>query len=193
MYCPKCAAQNVDGAQFCRACGANISLVSQALTGNLSATSIIPPLAPMVEMQGFNSRRRRKDSCPPSMDRGVKHFFIGVGFLFVTICLAFFSGHGQNDWWPWMLIPAFSLMGGGVAEINRIKQGQRAAPLSETANTAQAFPTTPPSSQMNRISPRNTAEITPPPSVTEGTTRHLSSEAATQHFDANVKTSNEQR
>ena len=33
MFCPKCASQNVDGAHFCRACGANISLVPQALTG----------------------------------------------------------------------------------------------------------------------------------------------------------------
>ena len=32
MYCPTCAAQNVDNAQFCRACGADISFLSQAMT-----------------------------------------------------------------------------------------------------------------------------------------------------------------
>ncbi len=36
MFCPKCAAQNLDGASYCRVCGANISLVPQALTGQLS-------------------------------------------------------------------------------------------------------------------------------------------------------------
>ena len=36
MFCPKCATQNLDGASFCRACGANISLVPQALTGQMA-------------------------------------------------------------------------------------------------------------------------------------------------------------
>ena len=35
MFCPKCASQNIDGASFCRVCGANISLVPQALSGQL--------------------------------------------------------------------------------------------------------------------------------------------------------------
>ncbi|MDQ3650266.1 MAG: zinc-ribbon domain-containing protein [Acidobacteriota bacterium] len=35
MYCPSCAVQNVEGASYCRACGANISLVPQAMTGRL--------------------------------------------------------------------------------------------------------------------------------------------------------------
>ena len=33
MFCPKCATQNLDGASFCRSCGANISLIPQALAG----------------------------------------------------------------------------------------------------------------------------------------------------------------
>ncbi len=194
MYCPKCAAQNIDDAQFCRACGANISLVSQALSGNPPAASIVPPLAPMIEMQGFDLRNRRKDNQPLSNERGIRHFFMGVGFLFVAICLALFSEHGQNDWWYWMLIPAFSLMGGGVAEIIRCKQNTRSAmPSEQTALSPEqpAAQAIPPASQMNQVAARNTAEMAPPPSVTEGTTRHLGSEAATQHFDANVKTSNE--
>ena len=39
MFCPKCATQNLDGASFCRACGANISLVPQALTGQMTPTA----------------------------------------------------------------------------------------------------------------------------------------------------------
>ena len=35
MFCPKCAAQNLDGASFCRVCGANVSLIPQALSGQL--------------------------------------------------------------------------------------------------------------------------------------------------------------
>ena len=36
MFCPKCAAQNADDAKFCRACGTDISLVPQAVTGQLA-------------------------------------------------------------------------------------------------------------------------------------------------------------
>jgi hypothetical protein len=32
MYCPRCATQNLDGAKFCRACGANLEIVALALT-----------------------------------------------------------------------------------------------------------------------------------------------------------------
>ena len=35
MFCPKCATQNLDGASFCRSCGANISLIPQALAGQV--------------------------------------------------------------------------------------------------------------------------------------------------------------
>ncbi len=35
MYCPKCGAQNIEDAKFCRGCGADIGLVPQALTGHL--------------------------------------------------------------------------------------------------------------------------------------------------------------
>ncbi len=34
MYCPKCAAQNLDDAKFCRACGANLETVALALSGH---------------------------------------------------------------------------------------------------------------------------------------------------------------
>lgn len=31
MYCPRCATQNIDGAKFCRVCGANLETVALAL------------------------------------------------------------------------------------------------------------------------------------------------------------------
>src|SRR6266508_2925704 len=33
MFCPKCATQNLEGASYCRSCGANISLLPHALSG----------------------------------------------------------------------------------------------------------------------------------------------------------------
>src|SRR5215218_1768661 len=101
MFCPKCATQNLDGASFCRSCGANISLVPQALTGQL---------APPEENSWEERRRRRKQGRELTLDQSFKNIFIGIAFLFISIVL---SRSGQG-WWFWMLIPAFSLMGTGI-------------------------------------------------------------------------------
>ncbi len=188
MYCPKCAAQNIDDAQFCRACGANISLVPQALTGKLpAAMNIFPPLAPMVQMQDIGLNSWRKKGGAPRADQGVKHIFMGIGFLLVAISIALFGKQiGGNVWWFWMLIPAFSMLGGGVAELMRAKQQQQLAPPAE--QPAAHFAS---DSRAKEFAPRNTTSFASPPSITEGTTRHLGSEAATQHFEANVKKSSE--
>ncbi len=183
MYCPKCAAQNIDDAQFCRACGANISLVSHALTGRLpSAVGAVPPMAPLVEMQDFGRRKRLKNGGAPSVDKGIKHIFMGVGFLLVAISIALF-GHqsGDNAWWYWMLIPAFSLLGGGVSEIVRAKHWQRLASPSQQPTIQPSF-----ISHANELPPRHTAAMTPP-SVTEATTRHLNAEVAPSRSDAGVE------
>lgn len=33
MFCPRCAAQNLDDAKFCRTCGTNLETVALALAG----------------------------------------------------------------------------------------------------------------------------------------------------------------
>lgn len=170
MFCPKCATQNLEGASYCRSCGANISLIPHALSGQL-------PQA--VEDDEFVGRRgRRKDRGKLSLDHAFKNVFMGIAFLLVSISLAF-SMMGRG-WWFWMLIPAFSMMGTGVAQYIRIREREKRAlsvgnstrPATLRQPGADAFPT------------RNTGELmAPPPSVTEGTTRHLGAEAPTRHFD----------
>src|ERR1044071_8218576 len=110
MFCPKCATNNVDGASFCRGCGANISLVSQALTGE-----IVPPPAPEVE----DKRGRRKAGRELSLDHAFRNIFMGIAFFVIALALSRSIGAG---WWFWMLLPAFSLMGTGVAQYIRLKE-----------------------------------------------------------------------
>jgi len=161
MFCPKCATQNLEGASFCRTCGANISLVPQALTGQLAQPAD----------EEIDGRRRRKRSREPSLDHAFKSIFMGVAFLFIAIAL---SRSGQG-WWFWMLIPAFSMMGTGVAQYVRLKEKQKQTSLSAPP-VARTFP--------ERI--RTPEELRPPvPSVTEGTTRHLGVETPTRHLDSN--------
>jgi hypothetical protein len=170
MFCPKCAAQNLDGASFCRVCGANISLVPQALSGQLQQANNDADLD--------RSGRRRKRRSEPGIEQAIKSLFMGLAFLFVSIGLGY-SRVGAG-WWFWMLIPAFSMMGTGVAQYIRIKERERRSAIG-TFQPPQIQPLRQP---VESFPARNTGELLPtPPSVTEGTTRHLGAEAPTRHLD----------
>lgn len=161
MYCPTCATQNGDGTKFCRACGTNLSLVPQAITGRL-------PEAP----RGRRHRRELERGRAPSLASGITGVFMGLGFVVVALALAL-SGNASG-WWFWMLIPAFSLLGKGVANIVTTLQAQRANPPTYNAippgmNTAGL----PPQPTYETLTPQPNYETLPPPSVTETTTRHL--------------------
>lgn len=176
MFCPKCAAQNLEGASFCRSCGANISLVPQALTGQL------PEAVPQELDETRNARRRRRRSGPPTVSDGIGQTFMGIGFLVLAAALALFGSElGGKAWWFWMLIPAFVLLGRGIGQIVQAKQQAKSMPRP----AAQFTPAMSAPQPMNPLPPRRTAELMQtPPSVTEGTTRHLGAEAPTRHLDA---------
>ena len=167
MFCPKCATQNIDGASFCRACGANISLIPKALSGQLPQTTEDP---------GRHSRRLRR--WQPTKEEGVRQLMTGFGFIFVALAIAEYAPAGRV-WWFWLLLPAFTLLGKGISQIMRAKNDKLEVSASQTAKSIASV------SPMGNLPPRNTAELMPPvPSVTEGTTRHLGAEAATRHFDS---------
>lgn len=163
MFCPKCATQNLDGASFCRSCGANISLVPQAMTGQIAK----PSAETVVEKDG------RKQGKEVTLDQSFKNMFMGVAFLLVAIVLSRLAmGHA---WWFWLLLPAFSMMGTGIAQYIRVREREKQASL-----------VAPPVRRVFDASLRNPDELMPPaPSVTEGTTRHLGVEAPTRHLDSN--------
>lgn len=152
MFCPKCATQNLDGASFCRGCGANISLVPQALTGQL--------VRPEEETSVLHERGRRRRRRELTLDEAFKNVFLGIAFFIIAILLSRTIG---QVWWFWMLLPAFSLMGRGIAQYIRIRDREK-----------QHTPSLPPSPV------RHTEQLMPPhaPSVTEGTTRHLNSKTS---------------
>ena len=169
MFCPKCATQNLEGASFCRGCGANISLVPQAMTGQ-----VVQP-QPAEEIGDFHGRRRKRREKEASLDSAFKNIFMGFAFLMIAIALSRTIGQG---WWFWMLLPAFSMMGTGIAQFIRVRERERRAALAPPPVMAQTFP---PQS-------RPPGELRGPvASVTEGTTRHLGVEAPTRHLDHEPK------
>jgi len=168
MFCPQCAAQNIDGASFCRVCGANISLIPQALSAKgLPAEKDC--------LTGRRLKRRRRDA---SMENAIKNIFMGLGFIVLAVVVTF----PFRMWWGiWMLIPGCSMLGKGVAEYVRFQEERKQGIGSQSymPPTLAAPPVRPP------LPARNTGElIASPPSVTEGTTRHLGAEAPTRHLDA---------
>lgn len=174
MFCPKCAAQNVDGASFCRVCGANISLIAGALSGEL------PESKQAQDASGYCGIRRKRGR-EPNIESVMKNVFMGVAFLCVSIALAF-SRMGMG-WWFWMLIPAFSMMGTGAAQYMRLRERRKQQFLPGAFGQAQR-PLMSPPRRVDELPTRQTGElVAPPASVTEGTTRHLGAEMPTRHFD----------
>ena len=168
MFCPKCATQNVDGASFCRSCGANISLVSHALAGQLPASD-----EPNDRYSRYSRRKRGRE---PSIEEAIRGIMMGIAFVVVSILVMEYAPAGKI-WWFWMLIPAAASLAKGFAELARVRNAK-----SGTQEFSQP--------QLNTVRPQDlpapkTGELlTPVPSVTEGTTRLLDNEPPTRHPDS---------
>jgi hypothetical protein len=168
MYCPKCAAQNVEDAKFCRVCGADISLVPMALAGKL-------PEDMVVEGEDYAEKkpRRRKSKDQPTLEKGLENIGVGIAFLIISYFVStMFWGRA---WWFWLLIPMFACFGEGIGQLIRSRR------LRSLENSYNSQVSVPPAPGLHQLPPRNTSEIVPQPlSITEGTTRHLETEAPTR-------------
>lgn len=161
MFCPKCGTQNPETGKFCRSCGTDLGNVSQALTGNL------PQPNKLVDHKGR----------PVSWDRAIVKIFTGLAFVVVSCVLAI-SGGGRG-WWFWLLIPAFTSLGAGVAQYVQLRKAERGQPIynpviSDPALGRRDQSALPPN-QTNYVEPESrfkTGDLVPP-SVTDNTTRHL--------------------
>jgi hypothetical protein len=167
MFCPRCATQNTEEAKFCRSCGTDISLVPQAVSGALAER-----LADDDDdtRHGRRRRRHRGDRRPPSIERGVKSLVMGLAFVFIAIIIMT-RMPGGSMWGFWMFLPAAGMLADGIANFARLKEERRglAPPQYQTPQAS-----VPPPRRASALPPRDTGEIiAPPPSVTEGTTRHL--------------------
>jgi rRNA maturation endonuclease Nob1 len=165
MFCPKCGTKNPDNGKFCRSCGTDINVVSAALTGKLDSQNAF-----------LCTDKKGK---PISWESAFGKLFTGLAFVGVTIALA--NSAMGTGWWFWMLIPAITMIGAGVAQIVQIKTNEKAkAEFSANVIERELF-----SNRMTELPPNQTEYISPvadteyktgdlvPPSVTDNTTRHL--------------------
>ncbi|HYN84038.1 MAG TPA: zinc-ribbon domain-containing protein [Pyrinomonadaceae bacterium] len=165
MYCPKCGAHNFDDAKFCRACGADISLVSRALEGKIPEGAFGVVEVEEKEEKGRKDRKYKFKE-PPTIEKGLESVFEGVAFL-VIFLIGYFNFWGAIMIWVWAIIPALGCVGKGIGQIARARTlAKLPAPKAEAA-----LPHARPQAE---LAARDTAEMSGrPPSVTEGTTRHL--------------------
>ncbi|MEQ1763436.1 MAG: zinc-ribbon domain-containing protein [Pyrinomonadaceae bacterium] len=162
MFCPKCGIKNPDDGKFCRSCGVDLGNVSDVLSGKLQ-----------IEKGCTNSKGKRI-----SLESSLTKLFMGIAFLAISIVLGA-TGAGRG-WWFWMLIPALMFIGGGIAQFIQVRSVTRAnggfssteqIAISGNMPTAAALPP----AQTMFVAPESryrTGDLVPP-SVTDGTTRHL--------------------
>lgn len=161
MFCPKCGTQNPETGKFCRSCGTDLGNVSDALSGT-----------PRKLTQLVNHKGK-----PIHWESAITKFFMGVAFFVISIVLAF-TGAGRG-WWFWLLIPAFSMIGAGIAQYIQLRKAEQGSPAFAPADTGNVISSAQPAS----LPPKQTEYVAPesryktgdlvPPSVTDGTTRHL--------------------
>ena len=170
MYCPKCGTQNADDASFCRGCGANVSLVPQALAGQAPA-----PVVATGEHTSPDKRRGddRERGYPPNLSHAMKRIFVGIAFVLIALSVKNVYQIAGHIWWFWMLIPAAGSLGAGVAEFMRLYQHQ-APPKQFPASNAYVPPAVSQAPRAAELpSPRANADFYAPSSVTENTTKLL--------------------
>ncbi len=155
MFCPKCGGNNPETGKFCRSCGTGLDNVSSALAAK-------PQTHKLVDRKGK----------PLNWEGAITKIFTGFAFIAVTIALAF-SQMGRG-WWFWMLIPAFSSLGAGVAQYIQLRKAEKGQPALPSFK-----PETLPESKNDQLLAFNNPESRyktgdlVPASVTENTTRHL--------------------
>lgn len=159
MYCPSCAANNIDEARFCRACGATLNSRLQSRAGASPTLNEAEVLA-----HDLAESRKRK-----SVERGWMFLFIGVSFILMAFILR--SVPDGSSWWFWMFPAAAAMLGMGIAQLATGKSDRKTLPSSKL-NAVM-----PDGSPVKEIPTRDTSEISLPPSVTEGTTKLLEPES----------------
>ena len=165
MFCPKCGTQNPETGRFCRTCGADLGNVSEALSGNLQRKQNL------VDKKGK----------PVNYESAIVKIFTGLAFLIVAAVLGITGIAGGKFYWFWMLIPAFGSLGSGIAQYVQQKKTEQQQRVSFTPPDSLNVISSAPSN--TALPPTNTEYVAPdsryqtgelvPPSVVEGTTRHL--------------------
>ena len=177
MYCPKCGKENPEDGRYCRKCGTGLGSVPGADSSHLLDIEqrALGKVASAFRGSHATSRKKKKDTWEGAMGS----LFTGVAFLVITGVLAF-QPMGTG-WWFWLFIPAFSMIGAGVAKIIRLEKGDYPETVEFSAEGRKqvdapdqsALPPKQTTYASEFEKPRYDTGKVAPPSVTEDSTRLL--------------------
>jgi hypothetical protein len=151
MYCPTCSTHSMDGAKFCKSCGMNLSVITQALNGGVVISD---------PFRDREFKRARK-----SISDGIHGSAIGAALL-VAAALLYFLLRTT----PWIYPVSLMLALGGIIKLFRsvgsIIDAKVGPKLLDPAlqpratgglNSSQSFPATiRPSQRLNAGQPAHT-------------------------------------
>jgi hypothetical protein len=100
MYCPSCSTHSSDGAKFCKACGMNLNIITQALNGGVVISD------PIRDREFKRARKQISD--------GFNGSAIGAGLL-VAAALPYFLAPRT----PWIYTGTLLLALGGIVKLFR--------------------------------------------------------------------------
>src|ERR1041385_3909845 len=100
MYCPTCATLSSEGVKFCKSCGMNLSVVTQALNGGVVVSD------PLRDREFKRARKQISD--------GINGSAIGAGLL-VAAALAFFLVPPS----PWIYTASLLIALAGIVKLFR--------------------------------------------------------------------------
>ena len=152
MYCPKCGIQNDDETKFCRGCGENLKVISQAMSRRL-------PVILASKMDAYLERKNsriRRDS--------IYNFFGGCLFIFIGLYSVIRTGAFWSSSWYFAVVGFFMLVW-SLWDHMVYKRS-----LSLDVRVVRGPPT---ADELAEIDAAQTVE--PLASITESTTQHLDS------------------
>jgi hypothetical protein len=174
MYCPRCGIENpTEDVKFCRGCGEDLRLTSQALQGHIGWSSF---LAGRLD-QLLSSRYRQS-----AFDGGINIF---IGFVCLLLTLYYMlTGTGALIFWVVVSLSALLGIGVGFYDVLIYRRSVRGFPrevdrvpgdLSIFKDEAKTLPHAPrdAGAQTAEVESPATPAALAPSSVTENTTRHL--------------------
>jgi hypothetical protein len=178
MYCPPCGTQNNEDVRFCRKCGGDLRLVSQALTRRISWWKYI---AAKIDDR-VEAKRRKED-----YNKGLVEIYHSALIIIIATVLTIFS---FDFIFVFLILIGVSLLGFGLRDYwiyrRRLKYEYHPDPLEiETQlGDLSIYKPEPPASKEkalrtseigDRASAAPTASLSTasPPSITEQTTQHL--------------------
>jgi hypothetical protein len=162
MFCPRCGTENSEGTNFCRGCGEDLTNISRELArtpsdGIVGTIGQALTQSSLFQLEWLKNHKRR----------AIGELLVGVFSLFAVIwCLIFGNVNPEFIYGVFAAVAAY-LIALGAWDLLRMPKPPKLAKDQSSANTFSTQHT------QKELTPLDTNEIIPVPSIVESTTKNL--------------------